>query len=148
MMECLLAGPVLILFLMGIIQLSLIWAGQSAVETASHFAARKFALLARIDFRNAKAAALAEASSMCVQRPGGTWGTTRLTTIDFDRRGTKGVAQTASAGDAFCIRLTHGVELFVPWVNGILYLLSPTGKTRIGDRYFLLLRSARWVTVE
>ena len=147
-MEFFLAGPVLILFMMGIIQLSLIWAGQSAVETASHFAARRFSHLARIDFRKAKSAALAEASSICVHRPGGTWGTARLTSIDFERRGWKGVPQTAAAGDAFCLRLTHWVELCVPWVNGVLYLVSPTGKTRIGGRYFLLLQSARWVTVE
>lgn len=148
MMEFFLAGPVLILFLLGIIQLSLIWAGQSAVETAAHFASRKFAHLARIDFRKAKTAALAEASSICVQRPGGTWGTTRLTSIDFDRRGNKNIPQTAAAGDAFRLRLTHWVELCVPWVNGVLYLVSPTGKTRIGGRYYLLLQSARWVTVE
>jgi len=147
-MEWVLAGPVLVLSLMGIIQFSLIWAGQNAVETASHFAARKFALLARNDIRKAKAAALTEASSMCVQRPGGSWGNARLTSIEFSRRGTTVDPRSAAPGDAFCLRLTHWLELSVPYANRVLYLLSPTGKTRIGERYFLLLQTARWITVE
>jgi hypothetical protein len=61
-----------------IIQFAFLWAGQGAVETAAHFAARKFALNARADFRSAKASALAEASPM-QNRPGGKWESAALT---------------------------------------------------------------------
>jgi hypothetical protein len=46
------------------------------------------------------------------------------------------------------VRLSHGVELDVPWIDRILYSLSPGRKFRLGDRYYLMLQSDRWVTVE
>ncbi|HSG06509.1 MAG TPA: TadE family protein [Nitrospiria bacterium] len=144
----LIGGSVLLLLLMGIIQLSLLWAGQGAVETAAHFAARKFALHARDDYRKAKTVALAEASSLCLHRPGGKWGSAKLTSIDFSRRGTGDPSRPALPGEAHRLRITHWIELFVPWVNRILFVLAPVKKARIGDRYFLLLQSSRWVTVE
>ena len=61
MVEFLAAGVILGALVFSIIQCALLWAGQGAVETASHFAARKFALTARADCRRAKEAALAEA---------------------------------------------------------------------------------------
>src|SRR4030065_150920 len=88
MVEFLVGCSVLLLLAMGTIQLSLLWSGQGAVETAAHFAARKFALHARTDFRKAKAVALAEASSICLHRFGGRWGSPHLTSIDFSRPGT------------------------------------------------------------
>jgi len=144
----LIGGSVLLLLLMGIIQLSLLWAGQGAVETAAHFAARKFALHARNDFRRAKAVALAEASSLCLHRPGGKWGSAQLTSIDFSRRGKGNPSPSALPGEAYCLRLTHWVELCVPWVNRILFAIAPVKKARINEHYFLLLQSSRWVTVE
>lgn len=144
----LIGGSVLLLLLMGIIQLSLLWAGQGAVETAAHFAARKFALHARDDYRKAKAVALSEASSLCLHRPGGKWGSAQLTSIDFSSRGKGDLPQSASPGEAYRLRLTHWVELCVPGVNRILFVLAPVKKARINDRYFLLLQSSRWVTVE
>ena len=74
MMEFLVGCSVLLLLAMGTIQLSLLWSGQGAVETAAHFAARKFALHARTDFRKAKAVALAEASSIWATDSGGDGG--------------------------------------------------------------------------
>lgn len=148
MMGFLIGGSALLLLLMGIIQLSLLWAGQGAVETAAHFAARKFALHARKDYRKAKAIALAEASSLCLHRPGGKWGSAQLTSIDFFRRGTGNTPQSALPGEAFRVRLTHWVELCVPWVNRILFVIAPVKKARINEGYFLLLQSSRWVTVE
>ncbi len=148
MMEFLLGCPILLLLVLGAIQLSLLWAGQGAVETAAHFAARKFALLARTDFRKAKAAALDEASSICLHRPGGRWGSAQLTSIDFIRQKTGNPPQTASAGEAFCLRLTHWAELCVPWVNRILFAIAPVKKARIREQYFFLLHTSRWVTVE
>jgi hypothetical protein len=148
MMEFLVGCPVLLLLVMGIIQFSLLWASQGAVETAAHLAARKFALFARTDFRKAKSAALAEATSVCLQRPGGRLGSAHLTSIDFSRRETGADLQTARAGEAFCLRLTHWVELCVPWVNRILFAIAPVQKTMIQGQYYLLLQSSRWVTVE
>src|SRR3990172_4198245 len=138
MMEFLLGCSVLLLLVMGSIQLSLLWASQGAVETAAHLAARKFALFARTDFPKAKAAALAEATSICLHRPGGRWGSAHLTSIDFSRRKTGTLPQSALAGEAFCLRLTHWVELCVPWVNRILFS-SPPGKKAIilGPNFFL-----------
>jgi hypothetical protein len=148
MMEFLVGCPVLLLLVMGIIQFSFLWASQGAVETAAHLAARKFALIARTDFRKAKSAALAEATSICIHRPGGRLGSTHLTSIDFSRQETGTDPQTARAGEAFCMRLTHWVELCVPWVNRILYAIAPVKKAMIQGQYYLLLQSSRWVTVE
>ncbi|HJX15025.1 MAG TPA: hypothetical protein VJ386_04775, partial [Candidatus Deferrimicrobiaceae bacterium] len=70
------------------------------------------------------------------------------TSIDFSRQGTGTPPQSARAGEAFCLRLTHWVELCVPWVNRILYAIAPVKKARINEQYFLLLQSSRWVSVE
>jgi len=148
MVEFLFGGTVLLMVVMGAIQLSLLWAGQGAVETAAHFAARKFALHARIDIRKAKEAALAEAASFCLHRPGGKSGSTRLTSIEFSRQGKGNPAHYALPGEAYCLRLTHWLELSVPWINRILYAIAPVKKTRTKEQYFLLLHSSRWVTVE
>ena len=148
MVEFLVGGTVLLMVMMGAVQLSLLWAGQSAVETAAHFAARQFAVHARTDVRKAKEAALAEAASFCLHRPGGNWGSTRLTSIEFSRQGKGNPAVSALPGEAYCLRLTHWLELSVPWINQILYAIAPVKKTRTRDQYFLLLHSSRWVTVE
>lgn len=148
MMEFLVGCTVLLLLVMGLIQLSLLWASQGAVETAAHLAARKFALFARTDFRKAKAAALAEATSICLHRPGGRLGSAHLTSIDFSRQKTGTLPQSALAGEAFCLRLTHWVELCVPWVNRILFAVAPVKKATIQGQYYFLLQSSRWVTVE
>jgi hypothetical protein len=131
-----------------IIQFGFLFAGQGAVETAAHFAARKFALNARTDLRQAKTEALAEASSLCRNRPGGSWEDTALTSIQFSLGGTEEAASPARSGEAYKVRLTHGVELIVPWVNRMLFLLAPVPKIRIADKYYLLLHATRWVTVE
>lgn len=148
MVEFLGGGVLLLLAVMGLIQLSLVWAGQAATETAAHFAARRFALLARTDFRRAEDAALAEATALCRHRPGGNAGAAQLTSIDVFPHGSRDAGGPARAGDAYCLRVTHGVELRVPWVNRILFTLAPTKKTQLHDRYVLLLKSSRWVTVE
>jgi hypothetical protein len=131
-----------------IIQFGFLWAGQGAVETAAHFAARKFALDARADFGKAKASALAEASSLCRNRPGGKWESAALTSLDFSRDGEDAHPARAFSGEAYRIRLTHGIELIVPWIDRILFLLAPGPKICIGKKYYLLLHATRWVTVE
>jgi len=131
-----------------IIQLSFLFAGQGAVETAAHFAARKFAINARTDLRKAKTAALAEASSLCRNRPGGNWESVALTNLDFAREGANSPEAAPTAGEAYSIRLTHGVELIVPWVNRLLFVLAPVPKARIGSKYYLFLYTTRWATVE
>jgi hypothetical protein len=131
-----------------IIQFAFLWAGQGAVETAAHFAARKFALNARADFRSAKASALAEASSLCKDRPGGKWESAALTSLNFARNGEDDPATRALSGEAYRIHLTHGVELIVPWINRILFLLAPIPKVCVGNKYYLFLHATRWVTVE
>lgn len=148
MVEFLAAGIVLGALVFSIIQCALLWAGQGAVETASHFAARKFALTARTDCRKAREAALAEALLMCRNRPGGKSAATAMTSLDFSRNGTDGAPVQANPGDAYRVRLIHWVELAVPWVDRILFSLAPCPKTRIGNRYYLGLRATRWVTVE
>ena len=148
MVEFLVGGSTLLLLLMGIIQLSLLWAGQGAVETAAHFAARKFALHARTDLRKAKEVALAEAASLCLHRPGGKWGAAQLTSIDFSHQGKGRPSHSALPGEAYRVRLTHWLELCVPWANRILFAIAPVKKARIKEQYFLLLQSSRWVTVE
>lgn len=148
MVEFLVGGSVLLLLAMGIIQLSLVWAGQGAVETAAHFAARKFAILARADLRKARQAALAEATSLCLHRPGGKWGATHLTSIDFSGK-EKGIpSHPARAGDAYRVLLTHWLELYVPLANRILFAIAPVKKARIQERYFFLLQASRWISVE
>jgi hypothetical protein len=131
-----------------IIQFAFLWAGQGAVETAAHFAARKFALDARADFGKAKASALAEASSLCRNRPGGKWESAALTSLDFSRNGEDAHTTRALPGEAYRIRLTHGIELIVPWIDRILFLLAPGSKVCVGNKYYLLLHATRWVTVE
>ena len=148
MVEFLVGGSTLLLLVMAIIQLSLLWAGQGAVETAAHFAARKFALHARTDLRKAKEVALAEASSLCLHRPGGKWGVAQLTSIDFSPQGKGRPSLSAMPGEAYRLRLTHWLELCVPWVNKIIFAVAPVKKARIQEQYFLLLQSSRWVTVE
>ena len=134
--------------LFSVIQFGFLWAGQGAVETAAHFAARKFAFNARLDLRGAESAALAEASALCRNRPGGKWEDATLTSIQFSLNGTGGTPFKARTGEAYKVRLTHGVELVVPWVNRLLFLLAPIPKTRIDNKYYLFLNATRWVTVE
>lgn len=131
-----------------IIQFAFLWAGQGAVETAAHFAARKFALNARADFRSAKASALAEAASLCRNRPGGKWASAALTSLNFARNGEDANHIRALPGEAYRIQVNHGVELIVPWINRVLFLLAPFPKICIGNKYYLLLHATRWVTVE
>jgi len=147
MIEFLLAGVPLLLLMLAIVQLSLLWAGKSAVDTAAHLAARKFARVAREDFRKAREAAFLEAFRVCRNRPGGSLGSAAMTSLDVTKDGERG-ASRAETGEALCVRLTHGVELVVPWVDRILFTLSPGKKTRLGGHFYLMLQSSRWVTVE
>lgn len=130
------------------IQLGFLWAGKGAVETAAHFASRKFAFNARSDMRKAEAEALAEATNLCRNRPGGKWEDATLTTIQFSLNGIGNIPLHARSGEAYKVRLTHGVQLIVPWVNRVLFHLAPVPKMRIDDKYYLLLDATRWVTVE
>ena len=148
MLEFLAAGLLLGAVTFSVVQCALLWAGQGAVETASHFAARRFAVAARADSRRAREAALAEAASMCRNRPGGRLANAAMTSLDFSRNGTEGVPLKANPGDAYRVRLTHWVELAVPWLDRVLYSLASCPKTRIGGRYYLGLQATRWVTVE
>jgi Flp pilus assembly protein TadG len=147
MIEFLLAGVPLLLLILAIVQLSLLWAGKSAVDTAAHLAARKFARVAREDFRKAREVAFLEAFQACRSRPGGSFASASMTAMDVTKDGEQG-ANRADAGEALCVRLTHGVELIVPWIDRILFTLSPGMKIRLGDHYYLMLQSTRWVTVE
>jgi hypothetical protein len=147
MVEFLLAGTVLLFLMLAVIQLSLLWAGKGAVDTAAHLAARRFARSAREDFRKAREVAFLEAFRICRERPGGSLGTVGLTALDITRDGERG-GGIASAGDAMCVRLTHGVELVVPWVDRILFALFPGKKLMLGERRYLMLQATRWVTVE
>jgi hypothetical protein len=148
MIGFLIGAVVLAAMTFSIIQFAFLWAGQGAVETAAHFAARKFALKARVDFRSAKSSALAEASSLCKHRPGGKWESAALTSINFARNGEDDPATRAISGEAYRIHLTHGIELIVPWINRILFLLAPIPKVCVGNKYYLFLHATRWVTVE
>lgn len=148
MVGFLVCSAVLAPMIFSLVQLLVLWSGQGAVETAAHFAARKFAFNARADLVKAKAAALAEASSICRNRIGGRWATANLTSLKFARNGNGGHVAGASAGEAYEIRLTHGVELIVPLVDRLLYRIAPVPKAKIGDRYYLLLNATRWTTVE
>ena len=147
MTEFLLAGVPLLLLLMAILQLSLLWIGKGTIDTAAHRAARKLARSARIDLSNARQEAFLEASRTCLDRPGASMASVAMTALDVTRDGGR-KAERAAAGDALCVRLTHGVELLVPWVDRIVFLLFPGPKTRLGDRYYLMLQSSRCVTVE
>lgn len=147
MIEFLLAGVPLLLLMLAIVQLSLLWAGKSAVDTAAHLAARKFARIAREDFRKAREMAFLEAFQACRNRPGGSFGSAVMTSLDVTKDGERG-ANRANAGEALCVRLTHGVELVVPWIDRILFTLSPGKKFRLGGRFYLMMQSVRWVTVE
>ncbi len=148
MLEFLAGGLLVGAVVFALIQCALLWAGQGAVETASHFAARRFALAARIDCRKAREAALAEAMLMCRNRPGGKAARAAMTTLDFFRNGTGSTPAKATPGDAYRVRLTHWVELAVPWIDRLLFSIASCPKTRIGDRYYLGLQATRWVTVE
>jgi len=147
MIEFLLAGIPLLLLVLAIVQLSLLWAGKSAVDTAAHLASRKFARVARADFRRAREIAFLEAFQVCRNRPGGSFGSAAMTSLDVTKDGDQG-ANRADAGEALCVRLTHGVELVVPWIGRFLFALSPGKKIRLGDHYYLMMQSTRWVTVE
>jgi hypothetical protein len=147
MIEFLLAGIPLLLLMLAIVQLSLLWAGKSAIDTAAHLAARKFARVAREDFRKAREAAFLEALQVCRNRPGGSLGSAAMTALDITKDGERGVRR-ADAGEALCVRLTHGIELVVPLIDRLLFLLSPGRKLRLGDHYYLMMQSTRWVTVE
>jgi hypothetical protein len=147
MIEFLLAGVPLLLLMLAIVQLSLLWAGKSAVDAAAHLAGRKFARVAREDFRKAREMAFLEAFQVCRNRPGGSFGSAAMTALDVTTDGEQG-ANRADAGEALCIRLTHGVELVVPWIDRVLFTLSPGKKIRLGDHYYLMMQSTRWVTVE
>jgi hypothetical protein len=147
MIEFLLAGIPLLFLMLAIVQLSILWAGKSAVDTAAHLAARKFARVARDDFPKAREMAFLEAFQVCRNRPGGSLGSAAMTALDVTKDGDQG-ASRAAAGEAVCVRLTHGVELVVPWIDRLLFTLSPGKKLRLGDRYYLMLQSTRWVTVE
>ncbi|MBI5577317.1 MAG: hypothetical protein HY896_13275 [Deltaproteobacteria bacterium] len=160
MVGFLIGATVLLTAIFGIIQLLFLWSCQGAVETAAHFAARKFAINARADYRKARTAALAEAASLCRHRIGGNLQSAALTSLDIARDGNNApAASSASAsastlpsaaapGEAYKIRLTHGVELIVPWVDRVLYSIAPVPKTQIGGKYYLLLNATRWATVE
>jgi hypothetical protein len=70
-----------------------------------------------------------------------------MTALDVTKDGERGVRR-ADAGEALCVRLTHGIELVVPLIDRLLFLLSPGRKLRLGDHYYLMMQSTRWVTVE
>ena len=147
MLEFLLAGIPLLLFLMMILQLSLLWIDKGTVDAATHFAARKFARTARINFESARQEAFLEAWKICLNRPGGSLASMAMTTLDITRDGKQKVNR-AAAGDALCVQLIHGVRLIVPWADWVLFNISSGPKTSIGNQYYLMLQSTRWVTVE
>jgi hypothetical protein len=146
--EFLIAGSLFLLFTFTIVQLAFLFSGKGAVDTAAHFAARKFALSARTDYSKAKAAALAEASSMCRHRIGGAYTNLTMTTVDFYGPDGKKANGPANAGDSYQVTLSHWVELIVPWANRILYTVVPVKKVRLGERFYFILGSTRMVTVE
>lgn len=145
----LIGSLILLAVIFSTIQLLVLWTCQGAVETAAHFAARKFAVHARSDFRKAKTVALAEASVICRHRPGGTLGSAALTSLEVARNGNDPpVSASAMPGEAYRIRLTHGVELIVPWIDRLLYEIASVPKMQIGGKYYLFLNATRWATVE
>jgi hypothetical protein len=146
--ETMVAAFTLLLLLSGTIQVALLLAGRSAVETAAHFAARTFALKARNDYRKAREASLAEASRLCLQRPGASLSDAGFTTIDLTPENNGHSASCPLSGDAYVVRLRHGIELSVPFVDRVIYAVAPTPKMLVGDRRYLLFESARRVAVE
>jgi hypothetical protein len=146
--EFLLAGIILLLAIVTVIQLAFLLSGKGAVETAAHFAARKFAISAREDFRQARAKAFIEASSMCRHRIGGNYTNLTMTTLDlFGPDGTRAVGP-ARQGESYQVTLSHWVELVVPWANRILFAIAPVKKVHLGQRYYFIFASSRLVTVE
>ncbi|HEY5460605.1 MAG TPA: hypothetical protein VIJ89_02540, partial [Deferrimonas sp.] len=77
----------------------------------------------------------------------GSFGSAAMTALDVTKDGEQ-EANRADAGEALCVRLTHGVELVVPWIDQILFALSPGKKLCLGGHYYLMMQSTRWVTVE
>ncbi|GAB4371506.1 MAG: hypothetical protein Kow00128_19460 [Deltaproteobacteria bacterium] len=151
MVEFLLVGPLLLLLVGSGIQLSFLWAGQGAVDTAAHFAAREFARSARTDPAAARRAALARAMAECRNRWGGGIARAAMTFLEISREGTgrpSGIGGTPGCGEACRVTLRHGVELAVPGINRFLFALAPVEKMRVGGRYYLVLRATRFVTVE
>jgi len=148
MIEFLVGAAVLLTALFATIQFALLWSGQGAVETAAHFAARKFALRARVDVARAKQEALLEATRLCLQRPGGTIGGAAFTSLAINKGEGNDAPSRACPGDAYRVRLTHWVELVVPFIDRVLYAAAPVEKARLGSRYYLKLHATRLVTVE
>ncbi len=147
-MEFLIGGSVLLLLIFTLVQLAFLLSGKGAVETAAHFAARKFAISARKDFQKAKASALSEASLICRHRIGGNYTNLTMTTLNFFAADGSPAEGDARTGDAYQVNLSHWVELVVPWANRILFTLAPVKKVRLGERFYFVLNSSRLVTVE
>lgn len=147
-MEFLAAGILFLILVVVVVQLAFLLSGKGAVDTASHFAARKFALIARKDVGKAKSAALSEASTICRHRIGGTYTNLTMTTIDIFTADGSRVDGIANPGDAYRVDLSHWFELVVPWADRILFSIVPIRKVRLGDRFYFVLRSSRMVTVE
>jgi Flp pilus assembly protein TadG len=146
MVEFLAVASVLFLALLSLAQLSFLYAGKGAVETAAHFASRAFARAARANYPAARAEALRVAAEGCAKRPGGYSSTLSQTMVRMERD--DGQAPRPAAGETWVVRLTHAFELSVPVAGPLLYALAPLPKVRIGTRFLLYLRSARAVTVE
>lgn len=146
--EFLASATVVLFLLLALVQLAFLFAGQGAVQTAAHFAARKFALNARTDIRKAPSAALAEASQICRNRPGARWADASMTRLDVTEHNSGRARERAAAGQVFELHLTHWVELVVPWVDRILFAVAPGLKIRIGDKYYLAVEARRLLTVE
>jgi hypothetical protein len=146
--EILFAGTLILLFISTIIQLAFLLSGKGAVETAAHFAARKFAITARKDVKKAKASALSEASTICRHRIGGNYTNLTMTTLDFFSADGSPANGIARSGESYQINLSHWVELVVPWANRILFTIVPVKKVRLGERFYFILNSSRMVTVE
>jgi len=148
MVEFLVAGPLLLLLIFSTIQIAFLWAGQGSVDTAAHFAAREFAQSARANAGKARRDALARAMALCRKRPGVGFANAALTSLDFSREGPGRGPQIPVSGEAYRVTLKHWVELVVPMANRLLFALAPVEKARLGDRYYLILRATRFVTVE
>lgn len=150
MVENVIAFTTLAFLLFGTIQTAFLVAGQGAVETAVHFAARTFALNARVDSRKAQENALSVASRHCILRPGASLLKPSITTVEIKETatGASPVKGNAKAGDTFFVKVRHGVELTVPMVDRIIFAFAPISKSVIGDRRILFLESTRLVEVE
>ena len=146
MVEFLVIASILLLALLSLAQVSFLYAGKGAVESAAHFSARAFARRARADYGAARAEALRIAAEGCAKRPGGYVSPLSQTMVRMERA--DGDASRPSAGETWVVRLTHAFELSVPLAGPILYALAPLPKVRVGDRFLVYLRSARAVTVE